>query len=144
LFFGSLSRVVAFESICGDRNLQKHQFYLVKHRFFVNRPFPIDLHVGTKKSPKTDPKPLQNPFNTSIPKPHRKSTPKLIAFGLKMTPKMSSEIVQNSTRGALWGHTGAQEAQKGGPGSPWDPKRRSWAPLGHHFPYFLGPTLDVF
>jgi len=90
-------------------------------------------------APKSHPKQTLEHSKTpqkNIPKSHRKSTPNFIDFWLKMTPKMSSEIVQNSTRGALWGHTGPQEAQKGGPGSPWDPKRRSRAPPGHNFQYF--------
>ena len=53
-----------------------------------------------------------------------------------MTSQMSSEILQKSTRGALWGHIGPKEAQEGGPAPPGDPKRRSRSPPGHHFYHF--------
>jgi hypothetical protein len=51
----------------------------VKQIFPQIVPFPFDHRFGTKKSPKTTPKPLQNlPKNVS--KTHRKSTPFFIDF----------------------------------------------------------------
>ena len=57
-------------------------------------------------TPKSIPKHVQNHPKTTqktIPKTHPKSTPKLIDFGLQMTSKMTTKILNKST----WGPPGA-------------------------------------
>ena len=62
-------------------------------------------------------KTILKPLNKNIPKTHQKSTPNLTDFRRQMTPAMSTKLLHKSTWGALWGHMGPKEAQKGGPGT---------------------------
>ena len=107
----------------------------IKQRFPQIVPFPFDHRFGTNKSPKTTPKPFQiSP--KSIPKTHRKSTPNFTDFGLKMTPQMTPEMLQNRPGGhcgAIWDPKKLKREVQAPPGTP---KWTSGDPLGHHFHHF--------
>ncbi len=100
--------------------------------FAILLPFSFSF---TKKSPKTTPTPLQNPS-----KKHPENTSKINTtfqrFWIQNGLPNDARNLQKSTRGALWGHMGTNEAQKGGQASPGDPKMEVQARPGHHFHHF--------
>ena len=106
-------------------------------------PFPFDHRFGTKKSPKTTPKPLQNP-SKKHPENTSKINTKFHRFWAQNDPPNDARNPPKSTRGALWSHMGPKEAQKGGPGPPGDPKMDVRGPSRAPFESLLEPSLDVF
>ena len=91
----------------------------VKQPFPQIGSFPFNHRFGTKKSLKTSLKPSKT-LPKSMSQTHRKSLPKIVDFGLKMTHQMSPGNVQKSTGGSTLGQHGIQK----------DPKRRSRQPGG--------------
>ena len=87
-------------------------------------------------APKSRLKQFRNHSKThpkSIPKTHRNSTPLFIDFASEMIPEMRPKSFKKLTPGALRGHMGPKDAQKGG-----------LAPPGDHFPQFRNRNLMFF
>ena len=84
----------------------------IKQRFSQIVPFPFDHRFGTKKSPKTTPKPLQNP-SKKHPENTSKINTKFHGFWAQKGLPNDARNPPKSTRGALWAQMGPR----------WDPKR---------------------
>ena len=89
-----------------------------------------------KKSPKTNPKPLQNPSQK-----HPENTSKIDATNHRLwspnEPRNEPTIFKKSIQGALWGPMASKETQKRGPGIPGHPKGRSRANCSYNFHHLL-------
>ena len=98
----------------GPKPLKTAILLKLKKHFHISSLFLLRIVLA----PKSLPKHSRNHSKTHpkrIPKTHRESTPLFIDFASEMTPQMRSKNFKKSTPGALRGHMGPKEAQKGAP-----------------------------